>query len=115
MDNFSRFVEYCKRSDGGESLQRFLLIWDEKYPSMIRRSLAMTLKEKLEHLPKKDETVDLKALIEVINKKVNDLHTVVMTKPKPKAKELKTKKPTKKEKLAMILEKRAFLNVTKSN
>gem|GEM_PF-2972350 len=50
-----------------------------------------------------------------IKKQLNDLHTIVMSKPITKTNNQKIKKPTKKEQLAMILEKRAFNNVTKSN
>ena len=101
MNHFSHFLEYCRRSTEGASLQRFLIIWDEKYPSMVRRCLAMALKEKLEQLPLKTNSIDLQALIEGLNKilpsvqnieaKTENLHRVFNHKPEPVVKKLSKK------------------------
>ncbi|WP_316797297.1 hypothetical protein [Pedobacter agri] len=76
MNSFLHFVEYCKRSDEGESLQRFLIIWNEKYPSMIRRCLAMDLKDKLDNLPSKEKSIDLKALIQSLSTLVPSIQNI---------------------------------------
>ena len=50
-----------------------------------------------------------------MQKQINDLHTIVMSSTPTTRKEPKAKKPTKKEKVAIILAKRAFDSATKSN
>ena len=50
-----------------------------------------------------------------MQKQVNDLHTIVMSSTPTTRKEPKPKKPTKKEKVALILAKRLFDNSTKSS
>ena len=66
MDWFNIYTQYIKRNVGDENLQRYLIIWDDRYPSMVRRCLAMSLKEKLDALPTPEDKVDLKALFEGI-------------------------------------------------
>lgn len=50
-----------------------------------------------------------------MQKQINDLHTIVMSSTPTTRKEPKPKKPTKEEKVALILAKRAFDSTTKSN
>jgi hypothetical protein len=54
-------------------------------------------------------------MLSTMQKQLNDLHTIVMSKPVARQKKQIEKKTTKKEKLAEILAKRAFGNTTKSS
>lgn len=46
MNNFSKFVDYCKIGSNTNQLQQYLIIWDDRYPSVIRRCLAMDLQKR---------------------------------------------------------------------
>ncbi|MGA9649478.1 hypothetical protein [Pedobacter sp.] len=70
----------------------------------------------IEDIPIKSKpNVDLLEKILLMQKQINDLHTIVMSSTRSTRKEPKTKKPTKSEKLALILAKRVFDNSTKSS
>lgn len=97
MNWFNLYIEYIRRGVDGSNLQQYLHIWDDRYPSTIRRCLAMSLKKKVDTLSLPEEKVDLKALVEVIQRmipsiknieaKTDNMHRIfnkVDEEPKPK-------------------------------
>lgn len=87
MDWFTMYIDYCRKSDlPAKELEKYLSIFNETKPSMIRRLLSMHLKEQLEQLPAQVDTTlhdDLKELLKVM-KPVSKALTTKIEKVKTK-------------------------------